>query len=226
MTTIAQLNEKLCALVKTGTDVTRDYCQIFPQMSVDDIADEDKRMFVTLCPMEYAAKTGDHDLIGRLAIMNVCNPRNEYDESLSKGLISASRARKTETVKELLRFRAIPDDIVEVDGVEVDGVEVDGVERKLSITPFDFACNYKDYDTVWELIDKRGFTDGGLLHAVIAADNHRVIDLLFNPQAHGIEMCEDLIKSHNNMLDNSPSAMILPICHETNLKAVQDHYTN
>lgn len=47
MTTIAQLNEQLFALVKTGTDVTQDYCQIFPQLSVDDIADEDKRIFVS-----------------------------------------------------------------------------------------------------------------------------------------------------------------------------------
>lgn len=225
MTTIAQLNEKLRDLVRTGSNVTQDYCQIFPQMSVDDIADEDKRTFMTLCPMEYAAKTGDHNLIGILAIINVCNPQDEYDAGLSKGLISAIRAGKTQTVKELLNFRAYSNDIVEINGAN-SANSANKVNDKLSITPFDFACNYKDYDIVWTLIDMRGFSDGALFHAVIAADNHRVIDLLLNPQAHGIEMCEDLTKSHKKMLDNCPLDKIRWICHETNLKVVQDHFAN
>lgn len=216
MTTIAQLNEKLFSLVKTGSNVTQDYCQIFSQMSVDDIANEDKRTFMTLCPMEYAAKTGNHDLIGTLTIMDVCNPQDDFDASLSKGLISAIRAGKTQTVKELLNFRAYSNDVV----------EINSANGKLSITPFDFACNYKDYDSVWTLIDMRGFSDGALFHAVTAADNYRVIDLLLNPRAHGIEICKDLTKSHHKMLDNCPMSSILSVCHETNLRAIRDHHNS
>jgi len=72
----------------------------------------------------------------------------------------------------------------------------------------------------------RGFSDGALFHAVIVSDNNRVIDLLLNPQAHDIEICEVLIESHKKMLGNCPLDKILSICHETNLKTVRDHFAN
>lgn len=68
--------------------------------------------------MEYAAKTGNHDLIGTLTIMDVYNPRDGFDTSLSKGLISAIKAERTQTVKELLNFRARSNDVVGIDGTD------------------------------------------------------------------------------------------------------------